>query len=132
MKFKRENKGFSLVELIVVIAIFSVVSVAVGGFLFAASRSYSINAGELNLQDEAQLVANQVQEMVLDTAYGISYKYVVTDDAGDKLINFMENDAVALPEGDLAQKELYIYGKDQYYHISWDAETKTFYSTSMK
>ena len=27
MKFKRENKGFSLVELIVVIAIFSVVGV---------------------------------------------------------------------------------------------------------
>lgn len=127
MKFKRENKGFSLVELIVVIAIFSVVSVAVGGFLFAASRSYSINANELNLQDEAQLVANQMQEMILDTAYGISYKYVVTDDTGAELINFMENDAATLPEGDLAKKNLFIYGKDQYYHITWDAEEQKLY-----
>ena len=126
MKFKRENKGFSLVELIVVIAIFSVVSVVVGGFLFAASRSYSINANELNLQDEAQLVANQMQEMILDTAYGISYKYVVTDDTGAELINFLENEAT-LPAGDLAKKDLFIYGKDQYYHITWDKEEQKLY-----
>ena len=128
MKFKRENKGFSLVELIVVIAIFSVVGVVVGGFLFAASRSYSINANELNLQDEAQLVANQVQEMILDTAYGISYKYIVTDETGSELIDFMNNDAtVALPEGDLSQKQLYIYGNGTFTHLSWDAENKQLY-----
>ena len=126
MKFKRENKGFSLVELIVVIAIFSVVSVVVGGFLFAASRSYSINANELNLQDEAQLVANQMQEMILDTSYGISYKYVVTDDTGAEIINFLENEAT-LPAGDLAKKDLFIYGKDQYYHITWDKEEQKLY-----
>lgn len=122
MKFKRENKGFSLVELIVVIAIFSVVGIVVGGFLLTASRSYSINATELNLQEEAQLVSNQVQEMILDTAYGISYQYVVVDDTGASLIDYMENDAVALPEGDLSQKDVYIYGKDQYYHIFWNKE----------
>lgn len=127
MKFKSENKGFSLVELIVVIAIFSVVGVIVGGFLLTASRSYSINANELNLQDEAQLVANQVQEMVLDTSYGISYQYVVTDHTGAHLINYMENDAVTLPAGDLSQKDLYIYGKDQYYHIFWNKEKAELY-----
>ncbi len=127
MRFKRENKGFSLVELIVVIAIFSVVGVVVGGFLLAASRSYSINANELNLQDEAQLVANQVQEMILDTAYGISYQYVVTDDTGAQLVNYMENDTATLPAGDLSQKDVYIYGKDQYYHIFWDKEKAELY-----
>ena len=128
MKFKRENKGFSLVELIVVIAIFSVVGVVVGGFLFAASRSYSINANELNLQDESQLVANQVQEMILDTAYGISYKYIVTDETGSQLIDFMNNDAtVALPAGDLSQKQLYIYGDGTFTHLSWDTENKQLY-----
>lgn len=133
MKFERENKGFSLVELIVVIAIFSVVGVVVGGFLFAASRSYSINANELNLQDEAQLVANQVQEMILDTAYGISYKYVVTDETGSQLIDFMNNDAnTTLPEGDLSQKDLYIYGKETYTHLSWDAENKQLYLMEYK
>ena len=127
MKFKCENRGFSLVELIVVIAIFAVVSVAVGGFMMAASRSYAVNANELNLQEEAQLVANQMQEMILDTAYGISYQYVVTDDTGVDLIDYMENDTAVLPEGDLTKKDLYIYGKDQYYHISWDKETEKLY-----
>ena len=127
MKIKCENRGFSLVELIVVIAIFAVVSVAVGGFMMAASRSYAVNANELNLQEEAQLVANQMQEMILDTAYGISYQYVVTDDTGVDLIDYMENDTAVLPEGDLTKKDLYIYGKDQYYHISWDKETEKLY-----
>lgn len=128
MRFKRENKGFSLVELVVVIAIFSVVGVVVGGFLFTASRSYSISANELELQEEAQLVANQVQEMILDASLGISYEYVVTDDTGAQLINYMDNDAsVVLPSGDLSQKNVYIYGKSNFYHISWDTESKELY-----
>lgn len=127
MKFKRENKGFSLVELIVVIAIFSVVGVVVGAFLLTASRSYSINATELNLQEEAQLVSNQVQEMILDTAYGISYQYVATDNTGAELIQYMVNDAATPPAGDLTNKDVYIYGQDQYYHISWDKETAELY-----
>ena len=54
MKLNRENKGFSLIELIIVIAIFSVVSVAIGGFLLAAQRSYAVSANELDIQEEAQ------------------------------------------------------------------------------
>ena len=127
MKFKRENKGFSLVELIVVIAIFSVVGIVVGAFLLTASRSYSINATELNLQEEAQLVSNQMQEMILDTAYGISYEYVATDATGAELIKYMENDADVPPAGDLTKKDVYIYGKDHYYHISWDKSTSELY-----
>lgn len=123
MRFKCENKGFSLVELIVVIAIFSVVGIVVGGFLFTASRSYSLSANELDLQEEAQLVANQIQEMLLDTSYGIAYQFVGLDEEGNNLIKYMENDAAALPEGSIvSQKDLYIYGKDQYYYIYWDKE----------
>lgn len=127
MRLKRENKGFSLVELIVVIAIFSVVGVVIGGFLLAANRSYAVSANELDIQEEAQLVANQMQEMILDTSLGISYQYVVTDDAGTELINYMENDAATLPAGTLSQKDLYIYGRDYYYHIYWDKENAQLY-----
>lgn len=127
MRLKRENKGFSLVELIVVIAIFSVVGVVVGGFLVAASRSYSVSANELDIQEEAQLVANQMQEMILDTSLGISYQYVVTDATGAELIDYMENDAAVLPAGDLTKKDLYIYGNGYYYHIFWDKEKAELY-----
>ena len=128
MKFKRENKGFSLVELVVVIAIFSVVSVAIGGFLLAAQRSYAVSANELDIQEEAQLVANQLQEMILDTPLGISYQYVVVQEDGTELIDYLTNDAsVVLPEGDLTKKELYIYGIDYYYHIYWNKDTSELY-----
>lgn len=128
MKLKRENKGFSLVELIVVIAIFSVVSIAIGGFLVAAQRSYAVSANELDIQEEAQLVANQLQEMILDTSLGISYQYVVVDEHGTELIDYMTNDAeTVLPEGDLAKKDLYIYGLDYYYHIYWNKESSELY-----
>ena len=128
MKLNRENKGFSLIELIIVIAIFSVVSVAIGGFLLAAQRSYAVSANELDIQEEAQLVANQLQEMILDTSLGISYQYVVVDAAGTELIDYMTDDAsTVLPEGDLAKKELFIYGLNYYYHIYWNKETSELY-----
>lgn len=127
MRLKRENKGFSLVELIVVIAIFAVVGVVVGGFLLTANRSYAVSANELDIQEEAQLVANQMQEMILDTSLGISYQYVVTDATGTQLINYMENDAATLPAGTLSQKDLYIYGNGYYYHIYWEKEKAELY-----
>lgn len=128
MRIKRENKGFSLIELIVVIAIFSIIGVAVGGFLLTASRSYAVSANELDIQEEAQLVANQVQEMIMDTSYGIAYQFVGLDDEGNNLIKYMENDAAVLPEGStISQKDLYIYGKDHYYHIFWNKDTSQMY-----
>lgn len=127
MKIKRENKGFSLVELVVVIAIFSVVSIAIGGFLLAAQRSYAVSANELDIQEEAQLVANQLQEMILDTSLGISYQYVVVDDTGATLTDYMLDDSLALPTGELTKKELYIYGSDYYYHIYWNKEKSELY-----
>lgn len=126
MKMKRENKGFSLVELIITIAIFSIVGVVIGGFLLASNRAYSVSANELDIQEEAQLVANQLQEMILDTAIGISYQYVVSDASGSELIDYMNND-LSLPAGDLSKKQLWIYGDGYYYQIYWDKAASALY-----
>lgn len=128
MKSRSENKGFSLVELVVTIAIFSIVSIVIGSFLVASSRAYSVSANELDIQEEAQLVANQIQEMVLDTAIGISYKYIVTDESGTELNDYMNND-LELPTGDTSRKELWIYGKDGYNRIHWNKEKNELYLT---
>ncbi len=127
MRFKRENKGFSLVELVVVIAIFAVVGVVVGGFLLASNRTYAITATELDIQDEAQLVANQLQEIFLDTSLGISYQHVAIDDAGAEDSVFMYDDADAAPVGTLSQKQVYVYGEDYYYCIYWDKDAYQLY-----
>ena len=123
MKIRRENKGFSLVELIITIAIFSVVGVTLGAFLLSSSRAYSINANELDIQEEAQLVANQLQEMILDTPIAISYKYSGVDDAG----NLIDTFDVPVDMADVDQTNLYIYGVDYYYHIYWNKEEQKLY-----
>lgn len=123
MKIKRENKGFSLVELIITIAIFSVVGVVLGAFLLSSSRAYSVNANELDIQEEAQLVANQLQEMILDTPIAISYKYSGVDSAG----NLIDTFDVPLDMSEIDQTNLYIYGVDYYYHIYWNRDEEKLY-----
>lgn len=123
MELRRENKGFSLVELIITIAIFSIVGIVVGSFLLSSSRAYSVNANELDIQEEAQLVANQLQEMILDTPLGISYTYVGVDDAG----NLVDTYDVPADTVDVDKTNLYIYGEDYYYHIYWNVDEQRLY-----
>ncbi len=132
MKMRSENKGFSLVELIVVMAIFAVVGVVVGGFLTVTNRTYAVSANELDIQEEAQLVANQLQEMFLDTALGISYQYLVMDADSNPVIDYMTSDDAALPAGDLTSKDVYIYYSDHYYHLRWDKEKRELYLTEYR
>lgn len=132
MKLKRENKGFSLVELIVVIAIFSVVAVAVGGFLYTANRTYSVSATELDIQEEAQLVANQLQEMVMDSALGISYQYTLLNTDSSVDVGYATDDAEIPTTGALNKKELFIYGNDCYYIIYWKKDDSKLYYVEYK
>ena len=70
----RNNKGLSLVELVVTMAILAIVSVAVVGFLLVCLRQYEKGSSEVNLQYESQLAINQIQDMVIDAANGVGYE----------------------------------------------------------
>ena len=54
------KKGFTLVEVIVSLAIMTIVAGSVGAFIVAGNNSYLRGNKELTLQEEAQLAANQV------------------------------------------------------------------------
>lgn len=123
MRLKHENKGFSLVELIITISVFAIVGVVLGAFMLSSSRAYSVNANELDIQEEAQLVANQLQEMILDTALGISYTYEATDEDGNRNTTF----DIPADAADLDKTHLYIYGESYYYHIYWNVEEQKLY-----
>ena len=70
---RRNNKGFSLVELIVALAIFAIAGVAVFGFTVNSSRLYQRSNTDVKLQYEQQLTVNQIRDMVVESDKGIYF-----------------------------------------------------------
>ncbi len=64
---KLGNRGLTLVELICAIAILSLVGTTVGGILIVSAQSYDNGMNEVELQQEAQMVVNQINDLIIDT-----------------------------------------------------------------
>ena len=60
------KKGFTLVEIIVSLAIMTIVAGAVGAFVIAGNKSYMRGNKELTLPVEAQRTANQKIDQIID------------------------------------------------------------------
>ena len=65
MKANRNNKGYSLVELLITIAIFGMVMIGIAMIMRTSSVSYLDGTREVAVQTEVQIVANQVEELLL-------------------------------------------------------------------
>ena len=78
---KINNKGYTLVELLVSIAIFAVVSIGIVSIMSNSMKAYKSSTLESEVQEEAQIVANQLEELLCD-AQGIT-----TTTEGFKFIN---------------------------------------------
>ncbi len=126
-----KNKGFTIVELIVTIAIMTIVGGAITSFLIVSQRQYNNGVAETDVQYDAQLVSNQIHDLLIDAQRGVSYGYV------GKLAEGAE-ESEETPKGlvitdsdinitDLDSKELYIYNNEKYYRIRWSAEEKRIY-----
>ena len=70
---QNNDKGFTLVELLICMVIFAVVVSATFGFMIAGLRSYNLVTERLNLQLESQLVMNQLGEYIIDCNAGICF-----------------------------------------------------------
>ena len=64
-----KNGGFTLVELIISIAIFSLVSGAIIYFMIAGSNNYSYTKNEVNLQTESQVIMAQLNDMMREANF---------------------------------------------------------------
>ena len=60
------SAGLSLVELIISMAILAVVGIAIGGAMYASSRSYTRATAEVNVQEEAQVASNLICDWIVD------------------------------------------------------------------
>ncbi len=66
-KERKSSLGFTIIELITAIAILAVLGVSVGMFMSTSSKTYSKLSVEAQLQSEAQLVANMINELAIDS-----------------------------------------------------------------
>lgn len=70
---KRNNKGFSLVELIVAFAIAAIAGAAVYSMMSFSNNSFRNSSKDLGLQYEQQIVVNQIRDYILESSDAISY-----------------------------------------------------------
>lgn len=66
-KSSHNNKGFSMVELIIAFGIMGVIVTTVGYMMTTSSKTYNSLSTEAQLQSEAQLVANAISELAIDS-----------------------------------------------------------------
>lgn len=117
-----DNRGFSLVELLIAVAIASIFGAAVFGFMTVGAKTFSSNSADVNLQNESQLAFNQIQDLVIDTAVAVEY-YKDSVAVGNKVKTDSE-----IPEGH--DKILRLINTDSAYDIIWkhdESERKLYY-----
>lgn len=107
------KKGFTLVEIIVSLAIMTIVAGAVGAFVIAGNNSYMRGNKELTLQEEAQLTANQLIDLIIDVERGISFR-TTTGQAVD-----VEGNTVA---DNVPVSELLLRNNDNVYMVRWQGQ----------
>jgi prepilin-type N-terminal cleavage/methylation domain-containing protein len=83
----KTNKGYSLAELLVSIAIFSVVMVSIIAVMRNASVTYRNENAEVQLQENCQMLLSQVDELLCD-AKSVSY-------IGTKTWSIVDNDNIS-------------------------------------
>lgn len=71
------NRGLSLVELLITVAILSIVMVIAVSFMMTGSRSFAKGNADSDVQKEAELTVNQIEDMLIDINGGVS----MTDEA---------------------------------------------------
>lgn len=106
--FSKSNKGFSLVEIICAVAVLSIVITGAGSAMVISARSYQRSNTELDLQQQAQITANLLTNLIIDSNRieifdggktltiakdepAISYK--ITLDEGANELKYEENDS---------------------------------------
>lgn len=70
---RRDNRGMSLVETLCAVVILALVSVTIGSVIVYSTRAYGKGVSETNVQQEAQLAANNIGNLIKD-AYGVQYE----------------------------------------------------------
>ncbi|MCQ2498743.1 MAG: prepilin-type N-terminal cleavage/methylation domain-containing protein [Lachnospiraceae bacterium] len=83
---KKSNRGLTLIELIVAMAIFAIAGIAISAFIVFATRNFATSNTNVKLQYEQQIVVNRVRDMILETSRGVNY-----NETDNKLLIMSDN-----------------------------------------
>ena len=99
------QKGFTLVELVIVIAILGIFGTAVFGLFSTGTRSFRDVGDDTDVQNEAQLTVNQIENLIIDATNAITYSY--TAEGGSDVMIKSDNEIAS--GTNVVQKTLKIY-----------------------
>lgn len=122
-KNMNNNKGFTLLEMIISVAILSIVIVTATSFMVTGTKLFSASNNEVELQQEVQVALNNVENRIIDAKLGIR-----CDDDGNQVILTVFNDKTST-----TPKEYIVWNKSDkkiYYDSSAANVTLTTFSTS--
>lgn len=114
---KIKSKGYTLVELLISMAILAVVMVGIVSIMRTASVSFKNESVEVDLQEESQILLSQVEELLVDcnkvdTVTG-GYK-IKTADNNDVWLSFHDNSLYYSESGIGTGEELLASGVDEF------------------
>jgi prepilin-type N-terminal cleavage/methylation domain-containing protein len=113
------HKGFSLVEVIVSLAIMTIVGGAVSAFLIAGNNSYIRGNRDLTLQEETQLTTNQMIDLIIDVQNDIKFNPESGYTAGPQI----DNDGNVISGTSVDVRELFLYNDDTVMVLRWQGGT---------
>ena len=122
LRIQKPNSGFSLVELIIAIAILVIVTGAVCSFIIITSRNYANGNNDISVQQEAQLALNQMSDVIIDATESINY---VGYDESDQPVKALKDSEFAFtPE----KKALIVYNTEpDHYMFYWQKSDESLY-----
>ena len=123
------KKGFTLVEVIVSLAIMTIVAGSVGAFIIAGNNSYLRGNKELTLQEEAQLAANQMIDLIIDVEKDINFTPDHPGTAVD-LDGSTAKDAAGNEITTAHVSELRLVNNENTYMIRWQGTASGDYATA--
>lgn len=131
---KKKNKGFTLIELIVTVAIIAIFSGVVLSVIGTGANSYIKTSNTAKSQMEAQDIMDQMENMIIDVNRSVYYAYGkgINDGYGNEIRNDIDSSdssqsktffACSAEEKDAVQKK-YAYSCDI---IEWDSDEQKLY-----